>query len=112
MAGKQKIISTAFSVNDIPIRLTDERWRHISVGHPEMAEYFDHVLDCVENPEIVYFGNETEFLAVKLLNNEESKFIVVVYRGIIDYDGFIITSFITNKLAYLKNKRVLWKQQN
>jgi hypothetical protein len=103
--------NTAFSVHNIPIRLTDERWRHISVGHPEMAGYIDQILDCVENPEIVYHGNEDEFLAVKSLDNEKLKFIVVVYKESGNNDGFIITSFITNKLAYLKNKQELWKRQ-
>jgi hypothetical protein len=48
----------AISINKIPIRLSDERWKHISIGHPEMAEYFDQLLECVENPEIVCFGSE------------------------------------------------------
>lgn len=105
------MIPTAFSVHNIPIRLTNERWRHISVGHPEMAAYIDQILDCVENPEIVYQGTEDEFLAVKSLDNEKLKFIVVVYKESDDNDGFIITSFITNKLAYLNNKKVIWKRQ-
>jgi hypothetical protein len=45
-----------FSINDFPIRLTDERWRHISIGHPEMAGYLDEILECIKNPEIVYQG--------------------------------------------------------
>jgi len=100
----------AISINKIPIRLSDERWKHISIGHPEMAEYFDQLLECVENPEIVYIGSEGEFLAVKSLNNEGIKFIVVVYKEIENDDGFIITAFLTNKLNYLKNKQILWKQ--
>ncbi|MDY0279127.1 MAG: hypothetical protein EOM59_13425 [Clostridia bacterium] len=102
---------SVFSVHNIPVRLTNERWRHISVGHPEMADYIDQILDCVENPEIVYKGSVEEFLAVKSLDNEKSKFIVVVYKETDDNDGFIITSFITNKLGYLNNEQVLWKQQ-
>ena len=103
--------SIAFSINNILIRLNNERWKHISVGHPEMAEYFDQILDCVENPDVVYHGHEGEFLAVKSLNNVQQKYIVVIYKEVNEYDGFIITSFITNKLTYLKNKRILWKQQ-
>ncbi len=82
------------------------------MGHPEMAEYFDQILECVENPEIVYFGSEGEFLAVKSLNNEGVKFIVAIYKEIKNNDGFIITAFLTNKLNYLKNKQILWKQKN
>jgi hypothetical protein len=101
----------AISINKTPIRLSDERWKHISIGHPEMAEYFDQILECVENPEFVYTGFEDEFLAVKSLNNEGNKLIVVVYKEIENKDGFIITAFLTNKLNYLKNKQIIWKQQ-
>ena len=97
-------------MNKVPIRLSDERWKHISIGHPEMAEYFDQILECIDSPEIVFFGLEDEYLAVKSLNNEKNKFIVVVYKENNSFDGFIITAFLTNKLNYLKNKRILWKQ--
>ena len=103
--------NTAISKNNVQIRLTNERWKHISIGHPEMAEYFDQILDCVENPQIIYFGFESEFLAVKELSNEINKFIVVVYKELDKDDGFVITSFLTNKLNYYKSKQIAWKQQ-
>ena len=105
------MINTAISKNNVQIRLTNERWKHISIGHPEIAEYFDQILDCVENPQIIYFGFESEFLAVKELSNEINKFIVVVYKERDKNDGFVITSFLTNKLNYFKRKQVAWKQQ-
>jgi hypothetical protein len=101
----------AISINNVQIRMTNERWKHISIGHPEMAEYFDQIPECIENPEIVYFGSENEFLAVKAISNERNKFVVVVYKETSNDDGFIITAFLTNKLNYLKNKQILWKQQ-
>lgn len=40
----------AISINRIPIRLTDERWHHISTGHPEMADFYYEILETIENP--------------------------------------------------------------
>ena len=69
--------------------MTEERWYHITRGHPEMAVYYDEILEAVEHPEFVYLGS-----------NEE------VYEN----DGFIITSFVTNKKPYFTKKKMIWKQ--
>ncbi|MFP4051487.1 MAG: hypothetical protein ACLFVB_07090 [Thermoplasmata archaeon] len=62
------------SVNDVPIRLTKERWFHITEGHPEMAGYYHEILGTVEEPESVYAGHEDELLAIREM--EKGK-----YRG-------------------------------
>jgi hypothetical protein len=41
-------MSIAISINKIPIRLTQERWQHISVGHPEIAEYYFEILETIQ----------------------------------------------------------------
>ena len=33
-----------YSVNDVPIRLTDERWTHIVENHDDIAGYYFEVL--------------------------------------------------------------------
>ena len=103
-------MNIALSFNNVPVRLTRERWLHISLGHPEMAAFYDEILETVENPENVYQGIYKELLAVKRQNNDPSKFIVVVYKEVDKDDGFIITSFITNKEPYFKNKKIIWKR--
>ncbi len=40
----------AISKNGVPIRLTEERWQHISTGHPEIADYYYELLETVEKP--------------------------------------------------------------
>lgn len=32
----KSLIDIATSVNGVPIRLTEERWSHITAGHPEI----------------------------------------------------------------------------
>lgn len=41
------------SKNKVPIRLTFERWYHITENHDDLASYFHEVLETVENPEII-----------------------------------------------------------
>jgi hypothetical protein len=40
----------AVSKNNVPIRLTTERWQHISISHSEIADFYYEILEIVENP--------------------------------------------------------------
>ena len=53
------------SKNDVPIRLTEERWFHITEEHSEMAGYYFKVLETVEEPGAVYEGRAGECIAVR-----------------------------------------------
>ena|ERR1051325_156889 len=99
----------AVSKNNVKIRLPAERWLHITEGHSELAGYFYEIIDAIENPDEIYSGNAEELLAVKKIN---SKFLIVIYKEISDSDGFIITAFISKRIEYLTNKKLLWKKQN
>ena len=85
-----------YSINKVPIRLTEERWFHITEGHSEMAGYYYTVLECIEAPNVIYKGIDEELIAVKEIEN--GKFTAVVYKELSDVDGFIITAF-TFKIA-------------
>ncbi len=54
-----------YSVNNIPIRLTDERWNHIVENHNEMAGYYYDVLETIVKPDWIFLGNNKELWAVK-----------------------------------------------
>jgi hypothetical protein len=93
--------------------MTNERWLHISNGHPEIAPFYDTILETIEKPDIIYKGIENEYIATKkILYNEKPFFIVVVYKEASDKDGFVITAFLTNKTGYLNKKEIIWKQKN
>ena len=104
------MVDVAISINKVPIRMTKERWSHISVGHPEIAPYYDVILETIETPENVYLGNYDEYIAIKKTGDDKDKFIVVIYKETGSNDGFIITSFITNKKSYFERKKLIWKQ--
>lgn len=99
------MMSTVVSKNGVPIRLTDERWAHITEEHCELAGLRLEVLETVSNPERIVEGGAGELLAIRLL--EVDKWLVTVYREVVD-DGFIITAFITSKIHTLDKRRKLW----
>jgi len=48
------MIETVLSQNKVPIRLTDERWAHITEEHCELAGMRLEVLEAIENPSRIY----------------------------------------------------------
>ena len=100
----------AIYINKLPIRLTEERWYHISIGHPEIADFYYVILLTIESPEIVYEGDNDELIAVGIQLERINKFIVVVYKEISKEDGFIITAYLSNKEQKFNKKTILWKQ--
>jgi len=99
-----------YSVNNIPIRLTDERWTHIVENHDDIAGYYFDVLETVANPTWIFEGDEDESWAVKLIS--KNKVMLVIYNELREQnDGFIITAFFTTKIRKLLRRKIIWQQQ-
>lgn len=58
------IIALVISLNNIPIRLTEERWAHILEEHGELAQMQQQILDTVAKPARILAGKAGELLAV------------------------------------------------
>ena len=99
------MIEKVLSKNDVPIRLTDERWTHIVEEHCELAGMRLEVLDAIANPSRILAGRMGELLAVKETTTD--KYLVIVYREP-ENDGFIITAFITGKTKSLNRRNQIW----
>jgi hypothetical protein len=93
------------SKNDVPIRLTDERWAHIIEEHGEVADLRQEVLQTVAEPERIVKGKAGELLALGKL--ETGKSLIVVYRELVN-DGFVITAFSTSKLRSFEKRKQVW----
>jgi hypothetical protein len=78
-------MNTMRSVNNIPIRLPDERWRHIVENHNGMAGYYYEVLETVENPKWIFEGDEGDVWAAKLINRIKPPPQVVVHILVIPF---------------------------
>ena len=106
------MVDVVSSVNNIPVRLTSERWNHIVENHNDMAGYYYEILETVANPSFVVEGDAIgEMWAVKLISARKA--FLVVYKEMQGRnDGFIITAFITTKIKKLLKRSTLWKQQS
>jgi len=91
------------SVSGVPIRLTDERWQHITRRHPDLANDRSAVLDAVQNPALLRSGQLGTLMAAKPLG---SHWLVVVYRETDESDGFILTAY---QARYLREEEVVWR---
>jgi hypothetical protein len=96
---------TSISKNGSPIRLTDERWVHITEEHGELAGHRLEVLEAIAEQERIVAGDEGELLAIR--TQQDGKILVVVYRELSN-DGFVITAFITRRAASLNRRPHVW----
>ena len=99
-----------YSRNSAPIRITEERWGHITRRHPEMATQREKIQETVSNPDLIQEGDFGELLAVRLYPKTPltRKYLVVAYKELLKQDGFILTAYFTNVPS--KRRRVLWKR--
>ena len=95
------------SKNNIPIRLTEQRWFHIIENHDDLAAYSDEVLRTVEEPDYIIQGYRGAFIALRKV--EEGKFLAVVYKEF-ESDGFVITAYFTRKIR-LEREAILWPKK-
>lgn len=75
--------------------LSDERWRHIVLRHPELREKRGLILDAVTRPDEVYADSAGGVHVLKRLSGDGSDFLVVVYAksGV---EGYIRTAYYTS----------------
>ena len=93
------------SKNGVLIRLTDERWVHITEEHNELAGMRLEILETIADPAQIFAGSYGELFAVREI--ESGKYLVVVYREF-QNDGFIITAFLTRRIQSIRRRHLLW----
>ena len=97
---------TALSRAGVPIRLTDERWAHNAEEHCELAGMREDVVETISAAERVTAGDSGELLASR--PSSGGKTLVVVYREVSAEDEFVITAFMTRRLAGLERRKQVW----
>lgn len=100
----------AGSRNDVPIRLTEERWRHIVNQHPEMDGQREKALETLSEPDMIQEGDFGELLAIRRYAETPvgDKFLVVVYRESSAEDGFVLTAYLTRRPS--ARREVIWRR--
>ena len=95
-----------YSKGKVPIRLTQERWDHITSRHPEIQNQKKKVEETISDPDLVQKGDFGELLAVRFYSS--AKCIIVAYKESTATDGFVLTAYFTN--APSKRRQVIWKR--
>jgi len=96
------MMEIVYSINGVPIRLTDERWIHIVENHDDLAGHYDDVLAIIENPDLILPGYGKSLIAIR--GAGRGQYLAVVYRELSVDDGFIITAYFTTKIDRRKAK--------
>lgn len=79
------------------IRLDEDSWIHISVGHSELKDKFNLLADVVRSPDIIFYDKSNDnFRYCKYFNNLGRNLVVVV--RLLNDEGFIITSYYAKKV--------------
>jgi hypothetical protein len=97
------LLDVVYSINGVPIRITDERWEHIVDVRPYMASYYDRVLDTIERPTYVLRGDAGALKAVVTLARKT--YLCAVYREISSNDGFMIAAYTSDKID---KGKIIW----
>lgn len=104
------ILGTARSKNGVPIRLTDERWLHITSSHKEIDLMdFSTILIVIKRPDVVFQGDTGEFLTVRK-RVRKNDWIVVVYKELGTADGFVLTAYVTTDFRWLLKRKIVWNK--
>jgi hypothetical protein len=100
-------VEIAYSVNSVPIRLTDERWEHIVSNKPYMYAYDDALLQAIEKPSVILRGYTGSLIAV--LSLSRNNFLHVVYKEVSADDGFVITAYVARNY---NRDQVIWPHKS
>lgn len=106
------VLAQVKSKGGVPIRITKERWIHITENHDYMAGNLDKMIETIENPHYIAVGRQDEKIALK--HYEETsiseKYVVAIYKED-EKDGFLITGFMTSDEDRILKRRILWQRQ-
>lgn len=86
------------------IRLSKERWKHI-LKHPFMHDQIENIKDTLKRPTTVRYFEEDENLLYfykEFKHRNASERYLLVSVKYLNGEGFVITSFFTNKITGLK----------
>jgi S1-C subfamily serine protease len=95
----------AHSINGVPIRLTYERWYHITENHDDLASHFHDVLEAIQKPDFVVRGNKGSLKAIRKIGKK--KWLIVIYKEVSKRDGFVITAYF---LGTKPKGKIIWRQ--
>jgi hypothetical protein len=101
---------SAISKNNILIRISDERIKHIFENHPETKGCIHWFIETIEKPDYIFSGDFGELIAVKKYQKtpvSENKYLTLAYKETNKLDGFILTAYFSRGIN--KKRKLIWK---
>lgn len=92
----------------VEVALTEERWRHIVIRHPELTAKQRLVLNTVSGPDEAYVDTLRAVHVLKRLAGETSDFLVVIY-SVEGGRGYIRTAYYTSERRKARRYRLFRK---
>ncbi len=77
------------------ISLNYKQWKHIAYRHPEMSRRLYNIEETIRNPD--YIKTSEEKIKYYKYLKEEKKYVMVAVK-VIEYEGFVLTSYLTSKI--------------
>jgi len=103
-----KIIFEVTDKTKRKIHLSNERWKHI-LGHPQMHNQIENIQITLKDPNTIRYFEKDEnvrYFYKEFKNRDLSERYLLVSVKYLNGEGFIITSFFTNKITGLKWKTI------
>jgi len=88
-------MSEVIAFDGTMVVLSEERWKHIVLRHPELEDKITKVLDTVTNPDEVYVDPMGAIHTLKRLFYEVSDYLVIIYHKE-NGEGYIRTAYYTS----------------
>jgi len=91
------------------IRLTEVQWLHIVFFHPEVEGEQNRIKSVLKKPEVVVEGatSDTKVCYKMFRATPVSRKYLAVVIKVLDREGFIMTSYFTERI---RRGKVLWKK--
>src|SRR3989344_925484 len=80
------------------IHLTNERWRHIIIKHPDIAGKAEEVKRLLEKPDLTTPHKFDDNMKNYYKYNKKDKNYLLVSVKYLNGDGFVATAFYTTKI--------------
>jgi len=109
----ESALGSAYSRNNVLIRLTHERWVHITESHDYMAGLHEWVLETIAEPDVIAQGWRGSLVAARHYERTpiSEKDMVVVYKEASAQDGFVITAFMTSRVEKVLKRGIVWQRR-
>jgi hypothetical protein len=86
--------------------LSQERWRHIVLRHPELKNAYELIIETISHPDEVYIDPTGAFHALKRVK-AVTDFLVVIYS--VNGEGYIRTAYYTSNIRKTRRYKTFKK---